>query len=120
LNVIPNECEAGFDIRIPAGRDLQNFENELKELLCEENVEYTKIRGAMVNESTRYVSFVLRISIDPEKNKWWAKFAETCAGLDMKIQPGFFPAATDSRYLRELNIPAIGFTPLTNTVWLNL
>jgi aminoacylase len=43
-------------------------------------------------------------------------FAETCKNLDIEIQPGFFPAASDSRYLRELDIPAIGFTPLINTV----
>jgi acetylornithine deacetylase/succinyl-diaminopimelate desuccinylase-like protein len=45
LNVIPNHCEAGFDIRIPAGRDLNAFENEIKEMLCKDldNVEYEKV-----------------------------------------------------------------------------
>lgn len=26
-----------------------------------------------------------------------------------------FPGGTDSRYLRELNIPALGFSPMNNT-----
>lgn len=31
----------------------------------------------------------------------------------MKLQ--IFPAGTDSRFLRELKIPAIGFSPISNT-----
>ena len=33
----------------------------------------------------------------------------------MKVRPQIFPAGTDSRYLRELGIPAIGFSPMNNT-----
>ena len=34
-------------------------------------------------------------------------------GID--IEPEIFPASTDSRYLRELGIPALGFSPMRNT-----
>ena len=60
----------------------------------------------MVNETT---------SIDPDKNVWWKTFVASCKDLEIELAPGYFPAATDSRYLRELNIPALGFTPLPNT-----
>ena len=33
----------------------------------------------------------------------------------MTVKPQIFPAGTDSRYLRELGIPAIGFSPMNNT-----
>lgn len=36
-------------------------------------------------------------------------------GLDVEIEPEIFPASTDSRYLRELGIPALGFSPMRNT-----
>jgi len=31
------------------------------------------------------------------------------------VKPQIFPAGTDSRYLREVGIPAIGFSPMNNT-----
>ena len=33
----------------------------------------------------------------------------------MELVPSIHPAATDIRYVRELGIPAFGFTPITNT-----
>lgn len=33
----------------------------------------------------------------------------------IEIEPEIFPASTDSRYLRELGIPALGFSPMRNT-----
>lgn len=33
----------------------------------------------------------------------------------VEIEPDIFPASTDSRYLRELGIPALGFSPMRNT-----
>ena len=31
------------------------------------------------------------------------------------MEPEIFPASTDSRFLRELGIPALGFSPMRNT-----
>ncbi len=31
------------------------------------------------------------------------------------MQPRIFPAATDSRFVREKGFPAIGFSPMSNT-----
>lgn len=33
----------------------------------------------------------------------------------LKIKPQIFPGGTDSRYVREKGIPAIGFSPINNT-----
>lgn len=35
--------------------------------------------------------------------------------LGVDIEPEIFPASTDSRFLRELGIPALGFSPMRNT-----
>lgn len=31
------------------------------------------------------------------------------------LKPQLFPAATDSRFLRQLGVPALGFSPMNNT-----
>ncbi len=46
---------------------------------------------------------------------WWKSFLSSCKDLNIKTSTEIFPAATDSRFLREKNIPAFGFTPLNNT-----
>ena len=108
LNVIPSDAEAGFDIRIPPSMDLEKFETDLVTLLTnnDPDIEFERITGITKNVST---------SIDPEKNKWWAKFKQVCLELGIDIVPQVFPAATDSRYLRILGIPCLGFSPLRNT-----
>jgi aminoacylase len=48
-------------------------------------------------------------------NPWYQVFASAMAGMGLTIQPQVFPAATDSRFLRELGIKAFGFSPMRNT-----
>ena len=33
----------------------------------------------------------------------------------LKVKFGIFPASTDSAYIREVGIPALGFSPMPNT-----
>ena len=33
----------------------------------------------------------------------------------MEVEPEIFPAATDSRFIRKLGVPALGFSPMKNT-----
>lgn len=35
--------------------------------------------------------------------------------IGVEVEPEIFPASTDSRFLRELGIPALGFSPMRNT-----
>jgi len=35
--------------------------------------------------------------------------------MGMELELEVFPAATDSRFLRQIGIPAIGFSPMSNT-----
>ena len=56
-------------------------------------------------------------SIDRERNPWWGVFMDclkdSCPAKD--IEPEIFPAGTDSRFIRELGIPALGFSPMRKT-----
>jgi len=107
LNVIPTEAMAGFDIRIPPTVDLDEFEKQLKEWTNEEGITYEFVQGhaTRVNKSTDI----------SEDSKWWNIFRSSLQKQNVKIDPQIFPAATDSRYIREKNIPAFGFSPINNT-----
>lgn len=51
-----------------------------------------------------------------DSNLWWLLLEEAIKKADGKVgKPEIFPAATDSRYFRNLGLPAIGFSPMANT-----
>ncbi|CAF1040633.1 unnamed protein product, partial [Adineta steineri] len=53
---------------------------------------------------------------DIEKSSWWLKsFQQTFKEMNCKTNWTIFPAATDSRFLRSMGYPAIGFSPIINT-----
>ena len=49
------------------------------------------------------------------KDPWFQAFTRAVDKHSLKVQPMIFPAGTDSRYLREIGIPALGFSPMNNT-----
>ena len=48
-------------------------------------------------------------------NPWYQVFTAAMASMGHTVVPQVFPAATDSRFLRELGIKAFGFSPMRNT-----
>ena len=48
-------------------------------------------------------------------NIWWMALKESCAQQNLEPNWEIFPMATDSRYIRQLNIPAFGFSPIVHT-----
>ena len=107
LNVIPGEAYAGFDIRIPPSVDLDDFEKQIGEWTSsEEGVAYEFIFRAKQHAVSE---------TDREKSPWWACFSDACDAAGITVEAEVFPAATDSRYIRALGIPAFGFSPISNT-----
>lgn len=45
---------------------------------------------------------------------WWIIIV-LFALRSLNLRPQIFPGGTDSRYLREIGLPAIGFSPINNT-----
>ncbi|CAM9265808.1 unnamed protein product [Hapterophycus canaliculatus] len=109
LNVIPTEARAGFDVRIDPNTPTEDFKARLAEWCKEEGVTWE-----LADWTTPLHEHYLT-SVDREKNPWWGVFLDTMKDLDVEIEPEIFPASTDSRYLRELGIPALGFSPMRNT-----
>jgi len=106
LNVVPTEAEAGFDIRIPPTMPFEELEAKLKEWTKEDGVSYQ----FLIKTPEHHVT-----SLDTKVNRYWGVMESTFKRLDLKTAPEVFPAATDGRHLRHLNIPVIGFSPINNT-----
>uniref|UniRef100_A0A8C5YL31 N-acyl-aliphatic-L-amino acid amidohydrolase n=1 Tax=Marmota marmota marmota TaxID=9994 RepID=A0A8C5YL31_MARMA len=56
-----------------------------------------------------------RVTPIDDANPWWAAFNRVCKDMNLTLEPEIFPAATDSRYLRAVGIPALGFSPMNRT-----
>uniref|UniRef100_A0A3Q3XS88 Uncharacterized protein n=1 Tax=Mola mola TaxID=94237 RepID=A0A3Q3XS88_MOLML len=50
-----------------------------------------------------------------ENDPWWSAFSGACKAMNMTLEKEIFPAATDSRFIRAVGIPAIGFSPMNRT-----
>eukprot|EP00899_Mesostigma_viride_P006083 jgi/Mesvir1/15476/Mv20016-RA.1 len=105
INVIPMEAEAGFDIRVPPSMPLKDFDDLIHSWAKDDDVTFEWV----YKTPEHYVS-----SIDAE-NPWWGRFKAGAAQAGVAVEAEIFPAGTDSKYLRELGIPAFGFSPMNNT-----
>uniref|UniRef100_A0A8C8W7E7 N-acyl-aliphatic-L-amino acid amidohydrolase n=1 Tax=Peromyscus maniculatus bairdii TaxID=230844 RepID=A0A8C8W7E7_PERMB len=56
-----------------------------------------------------------RMTRPDDSNPWWAAFSGACKEMNLTLEPQIFPAATDSRYVRAVGIPALGFSPMNHT-----
>jgi len=109
LNVIPTEAEAGFDLRISPDMSPEEMRATLDEWCAAEGLEW---RFA---EWTSPLHDHYLTSLDREKNPWWGLFLDACRARGTDLEPEVFPAGTDSRFLRRIGVPAIGFSPIKNT-----
>ncbi|CAM9640501.1 unnamed protein product [Chrysoparadoxa australica] len=109
LNVIPTEAEAGFDVRISPHMKPQEFEAIVNKWCEEEGVSWSWASWS----SPLHEHYLT--SIDRKENPWWGVFCDTMAEIGVEVVPEIFPAATDSRFLRQIGVSAIGFSPMRNT-----
>ncbi|KAJ6643776.1 Aminoacylase-1 [Pseudolycoriella hygida] len=106
-NVIPPELRATFDIRLSVDVDHEEFEAQLNRW-CEE-------AGGNIT-----INFIVKTPKAPPStadstNPVWVVLQNTTKELGMDVVPTILAGATDMRFLRRLNIPAFGFSPLINT-----
>ncbi|KAJ3205660.1 adenylate cyclase, partial [Dinochytrium kinnereticum] len=105
FNVVPGEAWGGLDIRISPWVDLKGFEAMIKGW-CEEEegVTYSFAQKFDSNDFT---------AVD-DTNPWFVALKEVAASRNIEITPEVFPAGSDSRFIRKLNIPALGISYLKN------
>ncbi|GLE04775.1 hypothetical protein PINS_up013754 [Pythium insidiosum] len=108
MNVIPTEAVAGFDVRISPHEDLTEFKKKLDAWCTAEGVswEFSPQTNPLFEHHVTKVD---------ESNEWWVLFKGACDKMGMRVETEVFPAATDSRFIRKLGIPALGFSPMSET-----
>uniref|UniRef100_A0A672YE07 Peptidase M20 dimerisation domain-containing protein n=1 Tax=Sphaeramia orbicularis TaxID=375764 RepID=A0A672YE07_9TELE len=106
-NVIPAEMDVSFDLRIPPTVNLQEFEGQIQQW-CKEAGEDVTYEFAQKHMNQNVTS-------TEESDPWWSAFSAACKEMNMTLEKEIFPAATDSRFIRAVGIPAIGFSPMNRT-----
>eukprot|EP00008_Paramoeba_atlantica_P011317 CAMPEP_0201491732 /NCGR_PEP_ID=MMETSP0151_2-20130828/30981_1 /ASSEMBLY_ACC=CAM_ASM_000257 /TAXON_ID=200890 /ORGANISM="Paramoeba atlantica, Strain 621/1 / CCAP 1560/9" /LENGTH=444 /DNA_ID=CAMNT_0047878227 /DNA_START=69 /DNA_END=1403 /DNA_ORIENTATION=- len=111
LNVIPTDARAGFDMRVTPNYPLSEMLAKLDEWAKEagEGVEWAD--GPTYQPTDRHL-----VSSIGEDSAWWPIIEKSLVESSGKLViPEIFPAATDSRFVRQVDVPAFGFSPMANT-----
>jgi len=106
-NVVPDKFELTFDIRITPTTDIVQFEKGIRQWMEEAG------SGLQLEFIQKFTDQTLTSTA--EDDPWYSALTRAFNKHQLKVKPQIFPAGTDSRYLREVGIPAIGFSPMNNT-----
>jgi len=107
MNVVPSEFIVGVDIRVALSENLVEFEKRIKKWIenAGDDISYEFVQKSDTEELTP----------TKESDPWWAAFSGACKKLNIKTRCEVFPAGTDSRFLRKIGIPVLGFSPMNHT-----
>ena len=107
VNVVPDKLTLGVDIRVTPRTDIREFEAKLRSWLDE--------AGSDV-EIEFLVDFVDQKLTSVDKcDPWYSAVTAAFRKHDLVVRPQIFPAGTDSKFLRQLGLPALGFSPMPRT-----
>ncbi|KAM9186174.1 aminoacylase-1 isoform 1-T3 [Dugong dugon] len=106
-NVVPATMSAGFDFRVAPDVDLKAFEEQLQD--------WCQAAGDGVTFEFTQKWMEPRITSTDNSDPWWAAFSGACKDMNLTVEPEIFSAATDSRYIRAVGVPALGFSPMNRT-----
>ncbi|PKK20415.1 aminoacylase 1 [Columba livia] len=107
FNVVPSEMAVGFDVRIPPTMDLKAFEEQV--------AAWCRDAGDGVTYEFFQKCMDQNVTSTEESDPWWKAFSGACSVRKLQLKLEIFPAATDSRYIRAVGHPAIGFSPMNRT-----
>jgi len=106
-NVVPAYIKLVFDIRLAVGLDQDGFEAMINQW-CEEAGGDITIRHILRDPTAP-------VSITDERNPFWVAFKSATDELGLTLNVMASPGCTDARFIRQLNVPAFGFSPIRNT-----
>ncbi|KAI9005269.1 hypothetical protein BC832DRAFT_597539 [Gaertneriomyces semiglobifer] len=104
-NVVPETVSAGIDIRIAPSVNLHAFKDMIEEWCKTHNVEIEYVNVFWSNATTPLSA----------SNPYYKVVKSVSDQKGIRLDPDIFPAATDSRYVREIGIPAFGISPMRKT-----
>jgi len=116
LNVIPTDAKAGFDMRIAVDQPLLDVKAMVDGWCRAAEKEVGAPEGSLTMGSgvSNALPMVHAVS-ETEKSVWWETFSNAVSSSipgGVKVSKEIFPAGTDSRFLRNIGIPAFGFSPM--------
>ncbi|XP_057486698.1 uncharacterized protein LOC130772830 [Actinidia eriantha] len=114
MNMQPSEAEAGFDVRFPPTAD----PDLLKKKIADEWAPATRNMTFEITEKGPLRDYMGRPLMTPtnDSNPWWSVFKQAVEEAGGKLsKPEILSSTTDTRYLRQMGIPALGFSPMKNT-----
>ncbi|XP_076265532.1 aminoacylase-1-like isoform X1 [Rhynchophorus ferrugineus] len=106
-NVVPPELVITIDCRIAPTVDNAKWEDQINQW-CKEAGKDVWIEWEQKEPQ------VPATKLDAS-NPYWLAFKEATDQLDLKLKAQIFPGGTDCRFVRDVGIPAIGFSPINNT-----
>ncbi|XP_032514864.2 aminoacylase-1-like [Danaus plexippus] len=106
-NVVPEKLTVVFDCRLAIHVDHEEFENRIKQ--------WCKEAGEGVTFEFEQKNSPVECTKTDDSNIYWVAFKSVADELNLKLDIRIFPGGTDSRYVRKVGIPAIGFSPMNRT-----
>ena len=107
VNVVPDQFSLSYDLRITPTTNIEQFEAEVRGWLAEAGADIELEFLCKFTDQT--------LTPVGEGDPWYSAMMAAFSKHNLRVRPQIFPAGTDSRYLRQLGIPAIGFSPMPNT-----
>ncbi|XP_065045050.1 uncharacterized protein LOC135677077 isoform X1 [Musa acuminata AAA Group] len=114
MNMQPSEAEVGFDVRLPPTTDLSVLKRRIDEEWAPniKNMTYQLIQKGPIRDNK---GRPLATPTD-ESNPWWSVFKQAVLASGGKLaKPEILSSTTDARFMRQMGIPALGFSPMANT-----
>ncbi|KDR16327.1 aminoacylase-1 [Zootermopsis nevadensis] len=106
-NVVPPELVVVFDVRLAVTVDHAEFEAMVNRWCTEAGP------GTYVEFEQKEPK--IQVTKLDSSNPWWLAFKRACDDMKLELKPDIFPGGTDSRYVRGVGLPALGFSPMNKT-----
>lgn len=114
MNVQPSEAEAGFDVRLPPLADPVLLRKVIEEewAPASRNMTYQLIQKGPIRD----INGLPLVTATDDSNPWWSIFKEAVTSSGFKLKkPEILSSTTDARFVREMGISTLGFSPMSNT-----
>ncbi|KAK4878648.1 hypothetical protein RN001_011154 [Aquatica leii] len=108
-NVIPEEFCLTYDIRISPTTNSKKFESMIEDW-CKEAGEGVWIEYEEKEEQRPMTRL--------ENNAYWDVMRRVAKDFNVPLEPQISLGASDSRFVVEINIPVLSFSPIRNTTYL--
>ncbi|CAH0555897.1 unnamed protein product [Brassicogethes aeneus] len=106
-NVVPPELTFTIDCRIPVTVDVVQWEATVNQWCREAGSD-------VFMEFCQKQPQIAPTRIDAS-NPYWVAFKQAASKIGVKLRTKIFPGGTDSKHLRGIGIPVLGFSPINNT-----